>query len=273
MQYVTSKDGTKIAYDKYGSGPAVILVTGATGTRAGWGQKPALEDLLAPHFTVINYDRRGRGDSTDTQPYAVEREVEDIEALIEAMGGKACVYGISSGACLAMIAASQLGPKVTKLALYEAPYDEAPGAAKSWHDYRTKLDELIAAHKNGDALELFMRFVGAPNDMIEGMKHSPAWAGLEAVAPTLRYDAGCMGPDRAVPTAQAAKVQAETLVLDGGASLETMPFMRVSADKLAHAIPHASRLTLDGQSHAVQPSALAPVLDKFFGAPAATPAG
>jgi pimeloyl-ACP methyl ester carboxylesterase len=262
--FVTSKDGTKIAYDKLGSGPAVILVTGATGTRAGWGQKPALEDLLAEHFTVVNYDRRDRGDSTDTLPYAVAREIEDIEALIDAVGGKAAVYGISSGACLAMEAAAQLGDKVTALAMYEAPYDEEPGAAGKWHDYRTKLDELIPAHKNGDAIELFMRFVGAPAEMVEGMKHSPAWAGLEAVAPTLRYDADCMGPDRAVPTATAAKVQAQALIMDGGASQQFMPFMRASADKLAGAMPRATRQTIDGQGHDVNPQALAPALIKFF---------
>jgi pimeloyl-ACP methyl ester carboxylesterase len=266
MQSVTSKDGTKIAYDKFGGGPAVILVAGATGTRAGWGQKPALEDLLAEHFTVINYDRRGRGDSTNTLPYAVEREVEDIAALIEAVGGKACLYGISSGACLAMEAAARLGSRVVKLAMYEAPYDEGPGAAEAWHEYCAKLDNLIPAGKNGDAIELFMRFVGAPEEMIAGMKHSPAWAGLEAVAPTLRYDAACMGPDRKVPTGTAARVVAEALVMDGAASLQFMPFMRASAEKLARAMPHAERKTIAGQNHAVEPKALAPVLIEFFAA-------
>src|SRR6266567_1560887 len=123
MNTVTSKDGTKIAYDKQDEGPAVILVYGALCYRST-GSLPELVTLLAPHFTVYNYDRRGRGDSGDTKPYAVEREVEDIEALIDEAGGVACLYGHSSGAALALEAALQLGGNVKKLAMYEAPYND-----------------------------------------------------------------------------------------------------------------------------------------------------
>ncbi|HEX4775071.1 MAG TPA: alpha/beta hydrolase [Candidatus Saccharimonadales bacterium] len=262
MQTVTSKDGTTIAYDKVGNGPAVMLVAGATGTRS-FGSAD-LASLLAPSFTVYNYDRRGRGDSTDTQPFAVKREIEDIEALIDEAGGSAYVYGISSGACLAMEAAASLGGKVKKLAMYEAPYDDAEAAAKAWKDYWTNLDEALAADRRGDAIVLFMKLVGVPDDMINGMKTSPMWPALEAVAPTLAYDAAAMGEDRSVPVAHAAKVTAETLVMDGGASLQVMPFMRASAEKLAEAIPHSERQTLEGQAHDVSSAALAPVLIEFF---------
>jgi len=262
MQTVTSKDGTKIAYDKVGQGPAVILVAGAMGTRS-FGS-PELADLLAKDFTVYNYDRRGRGGSTDTQPFSVDREVEDIDALIDVAGGEAYVYGISSGACLAMEVAAVLGNKVKKLAMYEAPYDEAEGAAETWKKYRSDLDEAIAADRRGDAVVLFMKLVGVPEVAITGMKNSPMWPGLEALAPTLRYDAAAMGDDRSVPADRAAKVTAQTLVMDGGASLQPMPFMHTSAEKLAKAMPNAERQTVEGQGHDVDSNVLAPVLIEFF---------
>lgn len=262
MLTVISKDGTKIAYDKLGKGPALILVSGATMARSGFTK---LAQLLEPDFSVFNYDRRGRGESGDTQPFAVEREIEDIEALIDLAGGSAYVYGISSGACLAMEAAAKLGDKVSKLAIYEAPYDEAEGAAETWKTYRSNLDKAIAEKRNGDAIVLFMNLVGVPDEMIKGMKSSPMWSGLEAVAPTLRYDAPAMGFDRSVPVERAAKVKAQTLVMDGGASLESMPFMRASAEKLTQAIPNAKHRTVEGQAHDVSSEALAPVLSEFFG--------
>lgn len=261
MQAVTSKDGTKIAFDTSGSGPAVILVGGATMARSGFAE---LAQLLAPKLTVYNYDRRGRGDSTDTQPFAVDREIEDIEVLIDEAGGAAHLYGISSGACLAMHAAAKLGDRVKKLAMYEAPYDDDAGAAETWKTYRTNLDKAIAEDRRGDAAELFMQLVGVPEQAIAGMKSSPMWAGMEKVAPTLRYDAAAMGDDRSVPVDAAAKVIAQTLVVDGGASLQTMPFMRASADKLAKAMPNAVRKTVEGQSHDVDPKVLAPILIEFF---------
>jgi pimeloyl-ACP methyl ester carboxylesterase len=260
-EHVTSKDGTKIVYDRIGSGPAVILVSGATATRSSGD---GLAQLLAPNFTIYNYDRRGRGDSLDTKPYAVAREIEDINALIEESSGNASLYGISSGACLAMEAAAQLGNKVTKLAMYEAPYSEAAGAADEWREYRSNLDKAIAEDRPGDAAVLFLRLVGLPDQMISGMKGSPMWPGLEAVAHTLPYDAAAMGDSRAVPVGHAAKVKARTLVMDGEANLATMPFMHASAEKLAKAIPHAHMRTLEGQTHEVKPEVLAPVLLEFF---------
>ena len=263
MPKVTSKDGTTIGYDKKGTGPAVILVDGALGYRAlGFGNQ--LQDLLAKNLTVYAYDRRGRGESSNSKPFAVEREVEDIEALIDAAGGSAYLYGISSGACLALEAASCLGGKVKKLALFEPPYDEEPGARQAWADYNKQLGELLGANRRGDAVELFMKFVGTPAEMIAGMRQSPMFAAMEASALTLRYDAAAMGKDRTVPTQTAAKVTAQTLLMDGGANLQIMPFMHASAVKLAKAIPNSRQRTLEGQSHAVEATALAPVLVEFF---------
>jgi pimeloyl-ACP methyl ester carboxylesterase len=188
MPSVISKDGTSIAYSTTGEGPALILIDGATGFRA-FGVGTALAPLLAPHFTVYSYDRRGRGESGDTQPYAVAREIEDIEALIDAAGGEASLYGISSGGALALEATLALGGKVKKLAIYEVPYDSSENGMAAWRAYRTRLAEALAAGRRGDAVEIFLRFVGAPEEMVAGMRHTPVWATLEAVAPTLAYDA------------------------------------------------------------------------------------
>ena len=262
MQSVTSRDGTRIAYDKSGKGPAVILVNGALATRSGSSE---LAQLLAGYCTVYSYDRRGRGDSTDTQPYSVEREIEDLAALIDAAGGSAYVYGKSSGACLALAAAASLGDKIGRLAMYEAPYSDAEGVAKDWREFRSRFDRLLAADRRGDAVTSFMKFVGAPDQAIAGMKASPAWAGMEALAPTLAYDNAVVGDDRSVPVEMAAKVKASTLVMDGGASLGPMPFMRATADKLAKVIPGAQRRTIEGQAHDVSAKVLASFLLKFFG--------
>jgi len=261
VQIATSKDGTRIAYDDSGQGPAVILVIGALATRADDSE---LAQLLASHFTVYSYDRRGRGDSSDTQPYAVDREIEDIEALIDEAGGSAYVYGISSGACLALEAATTLGDKVKKLAIYEAPYNEGEGVAEEWKELRSKLDEFISVGRRGDAVALFMRFVGSPDEMVAEMKASPMWPGMEAIAPTLAYDTAVVGEDRSVPVELAAKLKAVTLVMDGDASLEAMPFVRPTAEKLARAIPNAQRRTIEGQGHDVSSEVLAPVLVEFF---------
>jgi pimeloyl-ACP methyl ester carboxylesterase len=262
VQQVTSQDGTRIAYDKAGKGPAVILIGGAL---AGRSSAAELAQLLASDFTVYSYDRRGRGDSGDTKPYSVRREIEDLKALIDAAGGSAHVYGKSSGACLAIQAAASLGDKVQRLALYEAPYDDAEGAATKWREFRSKLDGLLAADRRADAVTSFMKFVGAPDEAIAGMKSSPAWPAMEAMAPTLAYDNAVVGEDRAVPVNIAAKIEAPTLVMDGSGSLGPMPFMRATADKLGKVIPGARRRVVEGQAHDVSPKALAPLLLEFFG--------
>ena len=257
----TSKDGTKIAYDKLGHGPAVILVAGAMCSRSFWSG-PELAKLLARSFTVYNYDRRGRGDSGDTRPYAVAREIEDIEALIDDAGGSAYLYGHSSGAALALEAALKLVNKVKKLAMYEAPYNDNAEAQGAWKEYLKQLTEALAADRRGDAVVLFMELVKMPANQIEAMRHAPTWPIFEAIAPTLAYDhSAILGEDASVPTKRAAIVTAPTLVMNGGASYA---FMYDTAQALSKAIPHAQLRTLEGQTHDVDPNVLAPVLVEFF---------
>lgn len=263
MSKVTSKDGTQIAYDQKGQGPALILVDGALCYR-GFGPMPGLAELLAANFTVYTYDRRGRGESSNGKPYSLDREIEDIDALIQTAGGTAYVYGISSGACLALEAALKLGPKVAKLAMYEPPYNADPAARKQWGEYRKQLDSALSEGRRGDAVVLFMRLVGTPDEAVNGMRNAPMWPMFEAVAPTLAYDADDIGADRSAPLGRAARLAIPTLVMDGGANLAFMPFMHESATSLAKAIPHAQHRTLEGQTHDVKADVIAPVLVEFF---------
>lgn len=261
MQTVTSKDGTTIAFDKSGSGPSVILVDGALGSRgfeSGLGQLAA---LLSEHFTVYHYDRRGRGDSGDNQPYALEREIEDIEALIDHAGGSAFVYGISSGAALAMEAALRLGGKIKKLAMYEAPYNDDPQARQNWVNCMKDIKGHIAAGRGDDAVLRFMMLVGMSPDDVPGVREQPWFALLATMGHTLLYDAAALGDESAIPHDKAARVSVPTLVMDGGASF---PFMHTAAAALVEVMPNGEQLTLDGQTHEVQPEALAPVLIDFF---------
>ena len=259
MKKTISKDGTEIAYEMSGKGPALVLVDGALCYRS-FGPMTDLARLLAPHFTVYTYDRRGRGGSGDTQPYAVEREIEDIEALIREAGGQAFVFGTSSGACLALEAALQLGKKVRKLAMYEPPYQSGNGARQAWKVYREQLADFLASGRRGEAVVLFMQFVGTPAEQVEGMRQAPAWPMFEAVAPTLAYDAAAMGEDRSAPVRRAASLSTPALVMNGTA----IPFMLDTATTLAKAIPHAQQRTLDGQTHNVDLKVLAPVMQEFF---------
>lgn len=263
MEIIASRDGTKIAYDRQGEGPALILVDGALCARLA-GAKPELVSLLAPHFTVYSYDRRGRGDSGDTSPYAVEREIEDIQALIDAAGGTACLHGHSSGAALALEAAAELGSRVvTKLALYEAPYNDDPEARRAWREYIGQLTEMLAADRRGDAVALFMRYTGTPARQIDSMRQEPFWPGVAAVAPTLAYDhTAILGKDGSVPAERAARVLVPALVMHGDASY---PFMGETARALTKAMPRAELRTLAGQTHDASPAVLAPVLAEFFG--------
>lgn len=260
MSQITSQDGTTIAYDKNGKGAVVIIVDGALCFRQSVVGSP-LASELSKDFTVITYDRRGRGESTDTQPYAVEREIEDIAALINEAGGSAFVFGISSGAALALEAAIKLGHKIKKLAMYDAPYNSEDSARQAWMDYRKQLKELLAVGRRGDALALFMTLTGMPADRLDEMRHHPMWPRLEAVAPTLAYDAAVMGNDASVPIERAASVALPALIMNGGAS---HPFMRIAATTLANVIPNAQHSTLTGQTHEVAAEALAPVLVTFF---------
>ncbi|MCA0458812.1 MAG: alpha/beta hydrolase [Chloroflexi bacterium] len=261
METVISTDGTKIAYDSYGSGTTLVLVGGAIQHRVFDPQTAHLAKLLAAKFTVIHYDRRGRGDSTDTLPYEVQHEIEDIEAIIDALGSPAHLFGMSSGGALAIQAALKLGGKVQKLAVYEVPYNDDPTAVSAWRTYRQNITGSLAAGHKGDAIGHFMRLVGTPDEAIEGMKQSPAWAVFESIAPTLAYDAAILGDDSTIPTAQAAAINIPTLVMVGSA---TFPFMLTTADGLTEVIPNAKKVVLEGQTHNVDPNLLAPVLLDFF---------
>lgn len=261
MKTVTSKDGTTIAFDKSGAGPALVLVHGAFMHRGMDQQMAQLANLLSPHFTVFHYDRRGRGDSGDTQPYTVQCEVEDIEALIDEAGGSAFVYGISSGAALAMEAAIELPDKIKKLAMYEPPYYSKEAARQAWMEYRRKLNQALEEDRRGDAAGLFLTLVGMPGEQVDEMRREPWFAAFEAVAPTLAYDAAVLGKDRVAPTEKAASVAVPALVMNGSAS---EGFMYDTAVALAKAMPNAQHRTLEGQTHAVSPEAIAPVLVEFF---------
>src|SRR5215831_9298643 len=198
MNIVTSRDGTVIAYDQKGSGPMLIVVDGAMTTRTSSG-KAELVDLMAPYFSVCTYDRRGRGDSGDTPPYAIDREIEDIEALVNHSGTSALLYGHSSGGCLALEAARALGTKVAKVTVYEAPYNDDPTAQQAWGEYIRQLGDALSSGRRGDAVALFMQYVGMSRQQIAGMRQAPFWAGMEAIAPTLAYDhTAIMGPTAGV---------------------------------------------------------------------------
>ena len=263
MKTVTSNDGTRIAYDKLGEGPPILLVGGAFNTRT-FGPNGGLAPLLAERFTVINYDRRGRGDSTDTPPYAVEREIEDIESLIEEVGGSAHVFGISSGAALALEAANR-GLAIEKLALYEAPFIVDDSRAPVPEDYLQRLEGLVASDRRGDAIRLFMRQgVGLPAVFVAMMRIMPAWSKLKAVAPTVLYDATIVDEyhkGRPLPPDHWSSVTMPTLVAVGGKSPD---WMRHAMWELPNVLPNAQHRTLEGQTHIVKPEALAPVLMEFF---------
>lgn len=255
---VTSADGTRIAYDLLGSGTPVVVVGGATCDRA---KMAGVATELARHHGVVNYDRRGRGDSGDTAPYAVEREVEDLAALIAAVGGSAALYGHSSGAGLVLHALAA-GLPVTRAVLHEPPYgtDEMAAGARS---YTASLAELLAAGRRDDALALFFSITGLPADLVATWRAEPWWAGAAALAPTLAYDSAVMGDTEGgtVPFDLARAAVAPALVLVGGAS----PVWMIDRDRaLAQAMPAGSLRVLAGEEHVVAPSVLVPVLAGYL---------
>ncbi len=263
MNKVPSKDGTIIAYDQAGQGPALVLVDGAFGNRE-FGPNGPLSKLLTQNFTVYTYDRRGRGDSGDTAPYAIEREVEDIEAIITAAGGSVYLYGISSGAGLALEAANR-GLAVKKLALYEVPFIVDNTRPPVPSDYLTQLKEMIATNRRGAAVKLFMtKGVNLPAIVVVMMRFMPAWSKLKAIAHTLVYDTMIIidyEQGKPFPAGAWASITMPTLVVDGGKS---PTWMRNAMQALANVLPNAKYSTLAGQTHIVKPAALAPVLEEFF---------
>lgn len=265
MAKVRSADGTQIAFDRTGDGPAVIFVDGANAYRAINPTGTRLAELLAPAFTVFTYDRRGRGDSGDNAARpSKDREIEDLAAMISAAGGSAYVFGGSSGAMLALDgAARDLG--IERLALYEAPLRVDSSFAPVPEDYGRRLHELLSAGRRSDAVELFFSEVlRLPAGAVGQMKSSPFWPKLEEVAPTLEYEAALYGDalsGNPLGTDRWGSVLTPTLVIDGGGS---PPMMRSAADALARILPNAERRTLKGQTHAVDPIVLGSVLLDFF---------
>lgn len=258
MRTVTSKDGTTITFDVYGSGPALILVGGAFQYRAFDPPTVTLAELLAKNFTVYHYDRRGRGDSSDTQPYEIEHEIEDIDALIAEAGGTAYVFGMSSGAVLALKAAAH-GSIITKLALYEPPFrNEENPVPENFLSHITELD--AAGDRDGTVRYFLTTGVGVPEAIVDGMQRSPMWPGFTAIAPTLVYDSLVMG-DSKVPSDELAHITVPTLVLAGGNS---PAWAQEAMASTAAALPEATQKTLEGQDHQVDPAVLTPVLTDFL---------
>lgn len=254
---IESKDGTVIAFDQIGEGRPIILVAGASCDRA---IDTPIADALARSFTVLNYDRRGRGDSGDTPPYSVAREVDDIRALLEAAGGSATVLGLSSGAVLAAEAAAS-GLPIDGLIMWEPPFSIDPDGPRRATEYSDRLTELLAADRRDDALVHFMRQVGVPDEMIAAIRQTPYWQVGLNLAHTLAYDAAIMG-DSTIPAGRFGRIGASTLVLAGSESPE---FLRQAAVQTAAVIPGAHVDVLQGQDHNVAGDAIAPVVAAFVG--------
>ena len=255
MEKVQSADGTTIAYDSRGEGPALVMVPGAFCDRKSFR---SLAACLEPDFTVYLYDRRGRGDSSDAGAYAVEREVEDLEAVVSAAGGAACVFGHSSGAALALEAAAA-GVDIRRLAAYEPPYAGEGGPTPELAD---DLRRLAASGHRDEAAALFLRTTGAPPQVIDMIKAGPDWPGMLAIAHTLPYDI-TLGNGGEVPVDRLAKITARTLALAGGASAG---WAVEAAETIAATVPDASMQVLPGQGHGAADDVLAPVLKTFFAA-------
>jgi hypothetical protein len=258
-----SADGTAISYTKQGSGAAVILVGGALDDGS---ENAGLADALAADFTVINYSRRGRGESGDTLPYDVQREIEDLAALTSIVGGASHVYGVSSGAALALRSAAA-GVPITKLGLFEAPYPVDSTAVERWRAYRAELNR--AEIGPGEMVAAFMQLAGSAEDEITVARHHPVWRQLMTVADTLRYDAACLGDGPPTPEFL-AKVRQPVLVATGALPDPHMGslqpgYFAAAADLLVRYLPRAERHVFAGQSHVADPALVATELRRFFG--------
>jgi pimeloyl-ACP methyl ester carboxylesterase len=258
---VRSADGTLIAFETLGDGPPLILVDPALLDR-GMGQSRAMARLLAPHFTVFVYDRRGRGERGNTLPYAVDREIDDLAALLQVAGDSVGVWGMSSGAMLALEAARQL-PDICKIALYEPPLvvdATRPPMAEQW----AAIDEAVASRRNGTALKIFLRMVGVPAPVVFAMHLTPMWRKLERLASALPYDGMFVREyqrGRPLPNDRWQDVRIPALVTDGGKS---PTWMRHGTAALAKVLPNATYRTLEGQTHRLVPKAHAAMLIDFF---------
>ena len=261
FETVRSADGTSIAFEVFGAGPALITVGGATCDRVL--MRPTAQAAGA-HLTAVTYDRRGRGDSGDTPPYAVEREVEDLAVLVERLGGRASLYGHSSGAGLVLHAVAA-GLPVERFVLHDPPYSpDDPAARTEARRFAEGLAELVAQDRRAEALETFFRGVGMPDEAIEEVRSSPSWPGLLALAPTLVHDSAVMGDVErggAIPQDIAARATRPGLVLVGS---ESPPFMHDVSRRLAQLLPDGTHRVLAGQDHVADPEVLVPLLVDFL---------
>jgi pimeloyl-ACP methyl ester carboxylesterase len=257
MTRVPSRDGTQIAFTKGGKGPALVIVSGALSQRSLVGDT-LLVPRLMEHFTVYTYDRRGRGESGDTKPYAVDREIEDLEALIDHAGGKAYVFGVSSGAALSLQAAAKLGAaKVSKLALYDAPYGQPQ---RVFDEQKDSVRKLVSTGQPGDAAAYFLSAIGTPPKVLEDMKSSPTWEAMKKIDFTLAYDYDVLG-DGQVPESVVKAIAVPTLVMNGEKSMD---FMHASAARMASLISNGRHTTVKSQAHGVTADATVPLLTEFF---------
>ncbi|MEO6504170.1 MAG: alpha/beta hydrolase [Jatrophihabitantaceae bacterium] len=257
MYFASSSDGTVLAYDKVGDGPPLVLIEGALNDLS---TTLPLAGQLKAHFTVYSYDRRGRGASGDNLPYSVEREIEDLSAVLDAVGGPALVFGNCSGAVLALQAVTA-GLDITGLALFEPPYI-VPGTRTRPDDYTTHLSSLISAGRLEDALEFFMRAdVVLPEEHIAMVRNSPMWEALQDLVPSLNYDAAVLGDSKMPPVEWFSSITVPTLVVDGENSNS---WAKEAVRVLAEVLPHGHRQTLEGRDHVLAPEALAPVMIEFF---------
>ncbi len=258
MKSIRSKDGTTLAYDVYGNGPALIYITGAICFR---NFKPVLDDakIFAREFTMYNYDRRGRGDSSDTLPYSIDREIEDIEAMIDAAGGSAFLYGHSSGAVLALEAARRIPSKISKVSIYDASYVHDEREKSEYAVLCTKVSELVRQNKNAQALRTFLIGIGMPKFFVYLLPLMPGWKIMKALAPTLEYD--MLLTRELPPTVQASEIKVPMQIIYGEKSPAGIHSV---AHQLAQAIPGAQLKQLDGQDHMASAKALLPVIAEFL---------
>jgi pimeloyl-ACP methyl ester carboxylesterase len=264
MSKVRSKDGTEIAYTRGGNGPAVVLVGGGLDDGS---ENAALIPAMASEFTVINYARRGRGESGTIAPYALEREIEDLAVVVKEVGGRAHVFGASSGGALVLEAAAA-GLPIDRIAVWEVPYAVADEAVRGWQEYVRALREALHGDDRDQALTLFLRLAGSPEEMVSQVRQSEYWPAMLELAPTLAHDAACLGDGRP-PVDRLVTISQPTLVLTGPggeATSEEMPvdYMGNSADAIVAAIPAAERRRLSEGGHMVDPEVLGPVLIDWF---------
>lgn len=266
MHTVTSRDGTKIAYTREGSGPSVVLVGGALDDGS---ENATLIPALAERFTVLNYARRGRDGSGDSQPHSLAREIEDLRSVISSAGESAHLFGASSGGALALEAAAS-GVSALSIAVYDVPYSVTPEAVGAWQTYAAQLRDALAEDDRNRAIELFMGVAGLPQEAIAEAKSSPHWAPLLPIAHTLAYDAACLN-DGSPPRTRLSSISQPVLLItraeQAAAAMSDIAFFTAAADAVAQVIENAERITVPAPSHVVDPETLAPVLTNFFGSP------